>query len=234
MNNNATNPGTPPAEAPVIGEPAPELVVECWVQGDAVSLNDLLGKVVLIEVFQINCTGCFVHALPEVLGFHQQYAADGLSVIGLATAFEDYDINTLDNLRHVLASGEPVGEPKRQLDKAGFLEDGRLPYQLPFAIAMDRLVANTAEVSDESIERFIHEQIPDYHRLDYSGEQKATIYQRARDYLLSKRWCPQTFERYRLQGTPSSILVDRQGRLQDVRFGQVNTLKTKIETLLAA
>ena len=37
---------------------------------------------------------------------------------------------------------------------------------------------------------------------------------------------------YSLQGTPSSILVDRKGILRDVSFGQNGLLESKIQTLL--
>ena len=50
-----------------IGKPAPEPVIEKWMQGEPRSLAQLRGKVVLIEVFQVNCPGCFVHALPEAV-----------------------------------------------------------------------------------------------------------------------------------------------------------------------
>lgn len=218
---------------PAIGHPAPELSIDSWFQGEPATLADLIGEVVLIEVFQVNCTGCFVHALPEVLTFHQRYAESGLCVIGLATAFEDFDINTSGNLQYLLDTGKPVGEPLKQLTKAGFLEDGHLPYSLPFRIAMDKLVKNTSSVTDEAVHTFIQQQVPDYHSPDFSEERKKLLYQRARDYLNSKTWCAQTFETYQLQGTPSSILIDKQGLLQDVSFGQVNHLEPVLETLLS-
>jgi len=217
---------------PQIGAIAPELIIDSWVQGTPTSLQALRGDVILVEVFQVNCPGCFIHALPEVLSFHQHYKNDNFSVIGLATAFEDFSINTLDNLKTMLESNEPVGEPLRQLSKADFLENGKLPYTLPFPIAMDKLIKNTQQTTKESIEQFILQQLPDFLHGDYSEQQKQNITHKATDYLNSKTWCPQTFETYQLQGTPSSILIDQQGLLQDVSFGQVNHLKEKIELLL--
>ncbi len=237
MDNNSGS--TPPCNlntdtstAPVIGTIAPEPVIAHWLQGKPVTLKELHGKVVLIEVFQVNCSGCFVHALPEVLRFHEAFENAGLVVIGLATAFEDFEINTLSNLQQLLTTGIVTGEPLRQLSKAGFLDHDKLPYKLPFRIAMDKLVKHTEPVTAQAIEQFICRQIPDFLQADYSTRQRQTIYQRAETYLQNKRWSPQTFERYRLQGTPSSILIDREGMLQEVCFGQVNHLQAKIEMLL--
>ena len=49
---------------------------------------------------------------------------------------------------------------------------------------------------------------------------------------MSKEFSAETFEMYSLQGTPSSILVDRKGILRDISFGQNGLLESKIQTLL--
>ena len=214
----------------VIGKPAPELQVETWVQGDPVNIGTLAGRVVLVEVFQVNCPGCFVHALPGVAHLHKAYHEQGLTVIGLATAFEDYDKNTLQNLQRLVSSGEVIGEPLRQLGKAGLLRGNRLDYTLPFAIGMDSLVENRTEVTDEDIEAFILEQLPDY--ADWMEERRQPVYAKARAYLAARTHRALTFESYKLQGTPSSILVGRDGILRDVSFGFTEHLEPLIVDLL--
>ena len=214
----------------MIGKPAPDLQVDAWVQGDAANFSTLPGRVVLVEVFQVNCPGCFVHALPQVLQLHQAYHDQGLTVIGLATAFENFDKNTLQNLERLVTTGELIGEPLKQLGKAGLLHDNRLDYSLPFAIGMDRLVDNRAEIDDVAIDAFILDQLPDY--ANWPDERRQPVYQKARAYLESKTHCAQTFETYRLQGTPSSILVDRDGILRDVSFGFTDHLEPLIIDLL--
>lgn len=210
----------------VIGQCAPEIQVETWVQGGPLSISELHGRVVLLEVFQVNCPGCFVHALPEVLHLHQAYLDQGLTVIGLATAFEDFDKNTLQNLQRLVSTGEIIGEPLRQLGKAGLLQDNRLDYELPFAIGMDKLIENRDEVTDEAVDAFILEQLPDY--ADWPDQRRRPVYAKARAYLESRRYRALTFETYRLQGTPSSILIDRDGMLRDVSFGFVDHLEPLI------
>jgi hypothetical protein len=214
----------------MIGKPAPEIQVDTWVQGDAVNFSSLHGRVVLVEIFQVNCPGCFVHALPQVQHLHQAYHDSGLTVIGLATAFEDFDKNTLENLQHLVSTGELTGEPLQQLGKAGLLHGNRLDYSLSFPVGMDVLIENRAEIDDAAINTFIHSQLPDY--ADWADERRQAVYEKARAYLQSKTHCPQTFETYHLQGTPSSILVDRDGILRDVAFGFTDHLEPLIIDLL--
>ena len=214
----------------MIGKPAPDIQVSRWVQGGPVSLGDLTGRVVLVEVFQVNCPGCFVHALPEVLRLHEAYHNQGLTVIGLATAFEDFDKNTLGNLEHLILTGELIGDPLQQLGKAGLLQGNKLDYTLPFAIGMDVLTENRKNVNDDLIKAFIHSQLPEYET--WPDERRQPVYDKARAYLEAKTHRALTFENYHLQGTPSSILVDRHGILRDVCFGYVHPLEPAIKDLL--
>lgn len=216
----------------ILNHPAPELDIECWAQGNEPPIGQLTGQVVLVEVIQVNCPGCFVHALPEAIRLHETYSKLGLKVLALATAFEHFEQNTLLNLQHLLETGEVQGDPLRQLDKAGFLEGGRLPYDIPFSVGMDRLIENEAEVSDSDIEAFILDQIPDFHHGSLGDEQKQSVYRQAQAHLSSRRYRALTFDKYRLQGTPSSILVDKKGMLRNVSFGSVNVLEGEIKQLL--
>ena len=70
-----------------MGKKALLLHLSDWVQGQPTNLDQLLGRVVLIEVFQVNCPGCFLYSLPQAIDLHQRYYDKGLSVIGMATAF---------------------------------------------------------------------------------------------------------------------------------------------------
>ena len=40
-----------------------------------------------------------MHALPEAVNIYNKYKDDGVRVLGIGTAFEDFDKNTLDNLK---------------------------------------------------------------------------------------------------------------------------------------
>ena len=53
-----------------------------------------------------------------------------------------------------------------------------------------------------------------------------------KEYYKSKEYTAETFEMYSLQGTPSTILVDRKGILRDVSFGSTANLDAMVQKLL--
>ncbi len=89
----------------------------------------------LLLVFQVNCPGCFVYALPLAARLHDHYG-DRVNILGLSTAFEDFDLNTLDNTHRLLATGEVVG-----MTKLYWQRQGHNSYDVPiqFPIAFDLL-----------------------------------------------------------------------------------------------
>ncbi|MFB5632367.1 MAG: TlpA family protein disulfide reductase [Nitrosopumilus sp.] len=216
----------------VIGEKVPNFGVSDWVQGAPTNFDQEKDHIVLVEVFQVNCPGCFMHALPEAIEIYNKYKDDGVRVIGIATAFEDFDKNTLDNLKMLAETGEIVGETKSAFQMSGQLQEGdKLPYKIPFPLAMDNLVKTTGEISQEKIMEFIYPQIPEFD--SQPEEYKNQIIQRVKDYMKSKEYSAETFERFALRGTPSTILVDRKGVLRDVSFGQVGQAEAMIQKLLS-
>src|SRR5919198_2955725 len=99
-----------------IGDKAPNLAVSEWVQGRPTNIDKEMGNVVLVEVFQVNCPGCFTYGIPQAIDMYMKYRESGLNVLGLATAFEDFDKNTLENLK-LLATRQVIGEPSRVLSE---------------------------------------------------------------------------------------------------------------------
>ena len=212
------------------GQPAPNLSVSAWVQGAATNLDEQRGNVVLIEVFQVNCPGCFFSALPEAIKVHDRFAGRPVTVLGIATAFEDWDKNTLDNLQRLAETGEVIGETWRMLERAGLLDDGKLRYRIPFPLAMDELIPVTGDPTREQAVAAIRPQVPVFDTLP--DAHKSQLIDRVTTYLKSRQYAPTTFDRYALHGTPSTIIVDRQGTLREVTFGQVDDLAPTIQTLL--
>ena len=62
-----------------IGDKAPNLIGSEWVQGKPTNIDRETGHVVLVEVFQVNCPGCFIHGIPQVVEMHSKYYQHGLS-----------------------------------------------------------------------------------------------------------------------------------------------------------
>jgi thiol-disulfide isomerase/thioredoxin len=213
-----------------IGEKAPNLKVSKWVQGLPTNFDKEKDHIVLVEVFQVNCPGCFMYGIPEAINIYNKYKDEGVRVLGVATAFEDFDKNTLENLEMLLKSGKVIGETKQMLSQYGKLDDSKLPYKIPFPVAMDSLIKETGNVSESRIMEFIYTQIPDFD--SQPEDYRKQIIQRVKEYFGAKEFSAETFEMFSLQGTPSTILIDRKGILRDISFGQSGNLESKIQSLL--
>ena len=120
---------------PVIGEKAPDLKLGEWIQGMPSNFTQEKDQIILVEVFQVNCPGCFLYGIPEAIKIYNQFKDDGVRVWGVATAFEDFDKNTLENLKLLLETGEVIGDAKQSLAQYGKLDDNKLNYKIPFPVA---------------------------------------------------------------------------------------------------
>jgi len=213
-----------------IGEKAPSLKVSKWIQGLPTNFDQEKDHIVLVEVFQVNCPGCFLYGIPEAINLYNKYRSEGVTVLGVATAFEDFDKNTIENLELLLKTGEVIGETKKGLSQYGKLDDTKLSYKIPFPVGMDSLIKETGEISEDRKKKIIYNQIPDFDSQpeDYRNQ----IIQRVKDHLKSKEYSAETFEEYSLNGTPSTIVVDRKGILRDVSFGQNSGIEPLIQSLI--
>jgi hypothetical protein len=214
-----------------IATKAPNIEVSVWVQGKPTNIDKEKGNVVLIEVFQVNCPGCFLYGIPEAIDIYRKYNERGLKVLGLATAFEDFDKNNLENLQKLVTTGEVVGETYRALSQYGRLRDGnKLPYNIPYPIAMDVLKKESYPLTDSKVMDFIESNIPDFR--SYVDKDRQVVLERVRHYLKSKQFSAKTFEEYALRGTPSAILVDRKGILKGTYFGSNGFLEGAVAELI--
>src|SRR5438128_10214400 len=104
-----------------IGTKAPNLEVSSWVHGKPTNIDEEKGNAILVEVFQVNCPGCFLYGIPQAIDLYNKYRKGGLIVLGMATAFEDFDKNTMQNLELLLLKGEVIGETLKALGQYGHL-----------------------------------------------------------------------------------------------------------------
>ena len=215
---------------PVVNEPAPNIHVAEWVQGDSSNIDQERGQVILIEVFQVNCPGCFIGALPEVIQTYMTFKGKPLTVWGLATAFEDYHLNTLDNLKKLVDTGEVVGETMAMLSERDMLSMGRLQYFMPFPVAMDQIEKRTGGVKEHEVQRWIDRDFPDFEEMPELHRKQ--IEMQIREYLQKREYDALTFDQYGLQGTPSTIIIDKKGVIRYKLFGSNLKLEELIEPLL--
>lgn len=214
------------------GSPAPDLQVSEWVQGGPISLKDYHGKVVVVEVFQVNCPGCFIYGIPEAIDNYNKYKNKEVVLLGLATAFEDFDKNTIENLKLLLNEKKVIGETFTTLTyQSKLLDKGILSYDIPFPVGMDKLVKEDSPINENKIMEVVNANIPDFDL--YHQKDKDEIISRVRSYLETKSYSPLTFEEYSLRGTPSTIFIDKNGILRETTFGSTGLMGTTIEKLLS-
>ncbi|HJE09801.1 MAG TPA: TlpA family protein disulfide reductase [Corynebacterium glutamicum] len=79
--------------------PLLELDVQEWVNHEGFSNEDLRGKVVVVEVFQMLCPGCVNHGVPQAQKIHRMIDESQVQVIGLHSVFEHHDVMTPEALK---------------------------------------------------------------------------------------------------------------------------------------
>lgn len=76
-----------------VGQPAPEIFVSKWFTADPPQINNLSGRVYLLEFWATWCHSC-VESIPDLNKLHDKYAPQGLEIIGLS---QDNSESTLAN-----------------------------------------------------------------------------------------------------------------------------------------
>lgn len=90
----------------------------------------------VVLAFQVNCPGCLSHAIPLAVELYQRYQDQGAQVLGLSTAFEDFNFNTEENTRKLIEEGDLVGETAKYFQRMGM---ERYHQSIPFPVAMDSI-----------------------------------------------------------------------------------------------
>ena len=71
-----------------------------WLNSPPLSIADLKGNVVLVQFWTFACINC-QRTLPYIVRWHQQYASQGLKVIGIHTAEFAYE-RDINNIKRAL------------------------------------------------------------------------------------------------------------------------------------
>jgi hypothetical protein len=170
-----------------------------------------LGDLNLLFIFQVNCPGCFLYGFPQMERLQQKRQAQGLTVLGLATAFEDFEFNTATNVELLLSEQKTIGATKKAIGDL-YLQE------ISFPIASDRLTTGLELSTPENIE-FLCQQIADYEQI--SIDSQTQLKQKIVADLAHIACTSTTFALNLLPGTPSFILCDRDLQMIDRWFGHI-------------
>lgn len=76
----------PPADIPLApGAPLPTLDAEGWINGPAPEVDQLTGRIMVVDVFDDLCPVCGA-AAPELIDLQRKYEAEGVTFVGLTYA----------------------------------------------------------------------------------------------------------------------------------------------------
>lgn len=180
----------------------------------------------LLFVFQVNCPGCFLYGFPFVNKLYAQYREAGLNVLGLSTAFEDFELNTAANTELLLTQKQTVGATRRSIG-------ADYDLVIDFPIAADRLTTGAELATPEQIELLCasmsgSDSLP--------SQEREALRHRVKAYLLRDSQTSATFTLNNLSGTPSFLLIDRDLQLLEGWFGHISEIEAieRIEKHLPA
>lgn len=169
------------------------------------------GKRNLLFVFQVNCPGCFFYGFPTINNLFKQYN-EQINFLGLSTAFEDFDLNTMENTKMLLEEKSLVGETKKAFEThAGELQLS----DIDFPIAMDVLSDKTF-VTSENIS-YIGNHFANYGHASVSEREQFD--HKIKDYLHMNPIIPVTFTLNQFRGTPTFVLFDDDQNVMEHWFG---------------
>lgn len=172
-----------------------------------------LRRLNLLFVFQVNCPGCFLYGFPAVNNIHRSYSGEEFSVLGLSTAFEDFELNTAANTRLLLEEKTTVGATNAALHHSG---SGVYEEAIDFTVAMD-LLTTGAELATVAGVETVCRSHPGYDTLDEA--QKVEWRQKVAAHLRLIPKTSATFTLNQMRGTPSCLLFNENLVLLDEWFG---------------
>lgn len=175
----------------------------------------------LLLTFQVNCPGCFIYALPLVQNFYEKYSPNELNVFALSTAFEDFDLNTLENTKLLIETGEIIGETKKALGSYG-LE--KYPHPLEFPVLMDGFINRQDFLSPERVEEMCRN-VPDFEAM--SEPEQDSIKDQIHNYFNRYEKIPYTFAVNGFAGTPTWIIFDENFEILAHWFGHKSAEETE-------
>jgi thiol-disulfide isomerase/thioredoxin len=125
----------------ILGSRAPEISVRTWIQGEPVTLQELRGRVVLLEFWATWCKPC-QEMFPKLRQLDEEYAARGLELIALTRHYMAYRATADSQEQELELMRGMVGEHRLSF-RIGVAEDERTQEEygatgLPTLALIDR------------------------------------------------------------------------------------------------
>lgn len=175
----------------------------------------------LVMVFQVNCPGCFIHGFPLLKELQIHYD-NKLSCFALATAFEDFHLNTAENAKLMANTCELVGETLKA-QKAGMLKWDSTNLSVP--VLIDEVANQTELLHPEFIENIINSMFDQTMTNLELENMRATVH----NYFSQLPKCGKTFAANLMRGTPSFFLLTDSMEILVQWFGHADSRAIKKE-----
>lgn len=172
----------------------------------------LLKKLNLLFVFQVNCPKCFVYGIPTINELFKKYNDNNFGILGLSTAFKDFELNTLENTLLLLEKNLLVGVTQKYLGK-------EYKHPVLFPVAMDKQISKNEAITEDNIDKICQINY-NYNLLTQREKEYFRIC--AVGYLIRLSSISYTFSMNRLAGTPTFILFDKNMEVIFNSFGSQN------------
>jgi len=134
-------------EVITVPRPAEAWDISEWINGKATNVDQLKGKVVIIDFFQLWCPGCNKFTMPLIKHWQQVFAEDikhdRLEVVSIHTVFEGHDYQNPKRLKKFLKQKQIhhlVGVDRHR--KGEFLPETMRAYRTrgtPEVVMIDKL-----------------------------------------------------------------------------------------------
>lgn len=184
---------------------------------EAVQGNFSVKALNLLLTFQVNCPGCFLYALPLVQKLWEESTKNGLNIISLSTAFEDFELNTLENTQLLVKEKKIIGETKKALAQYGF---EKYPDRIGFPVLMDEFISREEFLTDEKLDEIVNAN-PSF------VNSNETLRSEIRRYLSHYEKIPYTFTVNNFAGTPSWVIFDENLEILTQWFGHKSAEETE-------
>lgn len=166
----------------------------------------------LLFVFQVNCPGCFLYGIPMSNELFKKYNDNNFGILGLSTAFEDFEFNNLENTLLLLEKNLLVGVTQKHLG-------AKYHDTILFPVAMDQQISKDEATTKENIDKIC--QLNSKYEL-LTQQEKQFFRERINNYFDRFPSLSYTFSMNQLPGTPTFILFDKKMEIISGWFGHQN------------